>query len=32
MLMLLSVMGVPLEYTGNDAEKDFLMLESVLGR
>jgi predicted HTH domain antitoxin len=32
MLMLLSVMGVPLDYTGNDAEKDFLMLESVLGR
>jgi predicted HTH domain antitoxin len=32
MLMLLSVRGVPLDYTADDAEKDLLTLESVRGR
>jgi predicted HTH domain antitoxin len=32
MLMLLSVRGAPLDYTADDAKKDLLTLESVLGR
>lgn len=31
MLMLLSVRGVPLDYTARDAKKDLLMREVVLG-
>ncbi len=32
MLLLLSVRGVPLDYTADDAEKDLQTLEEVLGR
>ena len=32
MLMLLSERGVPLDYTADDAEKDLMTLEVVLGR
>ena len=32
MLMLLTVRGVPMDYTADDAKKDLLTRESVLGR
>jgi len=31
-MLLLSVRGVPLDYTADDAEKDLQTLEEVLGR